>query len=211
MDLAIPMVFPAFLINVTTPAVNLDLVPFFEIPGDTIVFPARTERRPDLGHAGVLLIQGASGLTKYYEYGRYDAAQLGEVNHIPVRNVKMAADGRPTRQSLINTLDQISALAGQRGRISGAYMMVAGGFAAMLAHAHARDAEDSNPARRPYDVMFNSCLHFMREVVVAGGVNMPWVMDPRPVRYMPRVRERYPDLDYNPRGRVLAIEGIDLA
>ena len=41
-------------------------------------------RLEDLGHAGVMLIRGRDGMTKYYEYGRYDPANLGRVRRVAI-------------------------------------------------------------------------------------------------------------------------------
>ena len=92
-----------------------------------IVFPdykisAFGEKWEDLGHAGVLLIDNKSGVTKYYEYGRYDREGKGYTRNIQISNVKMGEDGKPTNESLNKVLRQISKKAGQGGRIEGAYI-----------------------------------------------------------------------------------------
>ena len=50
----------------------------------------------NLGHAGILLIDNKTGITKYYEYGRYDKAEIGEVRQRTISNVVMGKDGKPT-------------------------------------------------------------------------------------------------------------------
>jgi hypothetical protein len=67
---------------------------------------------PFLGHAGVLLIHPKTGTTRYYEYGRYDSANLGMVQKKSVPNVKMGADNQPTTDSLQITLKSISEQSG---------------------------------------------------------------------------------------------------
>ena len=57
----------------------------------------------NLGHAGVLLIN-KQGVTKYYEYGRYDPEGRGTVRTIPIPDIVIGKDGTPTEKSLNNTL-----------------------------------------------------------------------------------------------------------
>ena len=76
----------------------------------------------NLGHAGVLLIDNKTGVTKYYEYGRYDKEGKGIVRTFAVPDVKMGQDKKPTLESLNKTLSVISEQAGHGGRIEGAYI-----------------------------------------------------------------------------------------
>ena len=76
----------------------------------------------NLGHAGVLLIDNKTGVTKYYEYGRYDKEGKGVVRTFAVPNVKIGQDKKPTLESLNKTLSIISEQAGHAGRIEGAYI-----------------------------------------------------------------------------------------
>ncbi len=62
----------------------------------------------NLGHAGVLLIDNKTGVTKYYEYGRYDKEGKGVVRTFAVPNVKIGQDKKPTLESLNKTLSIIS-------------------------------------------------------------------------------------------------------
>jgi len=205
-DVAIPVAFPDYLIMVETPAVTVDL------PGQMfdIKIPKAKNRVPYLGHAGILFINGRTGLTKYYEYGRYDPAAKGLVQKRSVPDVKIASDGRPSAASLKLTLAKVSKLSGQGGRMLGAYIEVnMGGFELMLKYANARMATNTNPARPPYDLLSNSCLHFAKATASAGGCDMPMVIDPRPAGYIERVRNDFPDLDFTPPA-TLSIEGITL-
>ncbi|EBD9555971.1 hypothetical protein DBR62_08900 [Salmonella enterica] len=72
---------------------------------------------PYLGHAGVLLIKGSSGVTKYYEYGRYDLEDLGIVRNPGVANVKMKG-GAIVVSSFKKMLRGLSVQSGQSGDIS---------------------------------------------------------------------------------------------
>lgn len=204
-DVAIPIVFPDYLIAVATPAVAVDL------PGARFDFtiPGTRHKVPELGHAGILFLNGATGLTRYYEYGRYDPAARGQVQKRQVPDVRLHL-GVPTSASLAHTLQAVARLAGQGGRIEGAYVELSlGAFAHMEARAKLRLASNSDPTRESYALLTNSCLHFMKEVAEAGGAKMPAVIDPRPVGYIARVRGSHPALDHQA-GRTLRIAGITL-
>lgn len=63
-----------------------------------IVFPdykisAFGRKFKNLGHAGILLIDNKTGLTKYYEYGRYDSNNKGIVRTYRIPDVKINDDG----------------------------------------------------------------------------------------------------------------------
>ena len=161
-----------------------------------------------MGHAGVLFINGKTGLTKYYEYGRYDPQQLGLVKRQTISDVKIDGDGKPTAESLKKTLQMISAKAGQHSRISAVYIEVTDKFDAMLKYAQGREIQNKNPHRPPYKLFTNNCIHFAKGVVEAAGVDTPWMVDPRPDSYIGEFRDDFPDLDYDPKSRSLQIEGI---
>ena len=85
-----------------------------------VVFPDYKISTPigkigNLGHAGVLLIDNKTGVTKYYEYGRYDKEGKGIVRTFAVPDVKMGQDKKPTLESLNKTLSVISEQAGHGG------------------------------------------------------------------------------------------------
>ena len=127
-----------------------------------------------------------------------------------IPDVLLGAGGRPRRTSLERVLGRIQILAGQGGRIEAAYLeLAAGAFGRMLQFAEARMALNTDASRTEYSLVTNSCLHFMKETVEAGGALMPGVFDPRPAGYIGHVRGQYPDLDFRPGGS-LSIEGIQL-
>ena len=210
-DVAVPLVFPDYLIVVDTPPIRVDVPDFLPGIPDDVTIPATRNRLPYLGHAGILFFDGRSGLTKYFEYGRYDRAARGLVRRHSIPDVRLAHDGRPTATSLRATLGRICNVAGQGGRIVGAYIEVdAGAFPRMFAYASRRMHDNMNPSRTPYDLLSNSCMHFMKDVAAAGGANMPAVFDPRPAGYIDRVRSTFPDLDFT-RPTALSVEGIRLS
>jgi hypothetical protein len=144
-------------------------------------------------------------VTKYFEYGRYDAAGLGKVQKLSVPNVRLR-DGKVVRDSLQAALHRISVGAGHTGRIQGVYIEMEGGFEPMLEYAQLRQSQNNNAGRTPYNIVTNSCVHFVKEVVATAGIDTPWMLDPRPTSYIGEFRDDHPDLDYNPRTRELTIE-----
>jgi len=169
-----------------------------------IVFPDYKISTPvgkigGLGHAGILLIDPKTGLTKYYEYGRYradnDECNCGIVRKRTIPNVVMGKDGRPTPESLNKVLSSISNQSGQGGRISGAYIKN-DKFAEMNNYAVKKKAQNRNPKREHYSLSSNNCAHFMKDVLEAGEVDPPWIIDPRPNSYIEELRDDYPKIDY---------------
>ncbi len=206
-DVAIPIVFPDYKISVTTPTSKVeipDLIPGFDILPDKVDIPGMNAKVPELGHAGILFFNGSTGVTKYYEYGRY--APAGIVRKLSIRNLEMLRDGHPTKVSLKYVLSQISAKAGKGGRIEGAYIQVNGKYQAMLDYAVKRHLENNNSKRKPYDIFSNSCNHFMQGVLDAAGVGLPYMLDPRPNSYIDEIREGHPDLDYSRAENKLSVE-----
>jgi hypothetical protein len=210
-DVVIPIVFPDYLIavpSVKVPGQKVDVpkrlndwgIPDFSIP--SFETPHKV---PELGHAGVMYVNGANGLTRYYEYGRYDSAALGLVRKQSISDVKFK--GNDIDQATLKiTLAQISQKAGQNGRIAAAYIKVPGKFAAMEKYTTGRLAQNSDPKRKPYGLTDNSCCHFMKETVEAAGVDTPWMVDPRPNSYIHELRGDHPDLDFVPSSGTLTIK-----
>lgn len=211
-DFAIPVVFPDYLIAVNDRPIDVhipDLIPGRDFFPDHFRIPVT--KLPELGHAGILFIKGATGTTKYYEYGRYDRAKLGLVMRRPVPDVQMRS-GMPVLASLKLVLRAISVKAGQKTRIAGAFIELSdGAFLKMLHYAQGRLAANTDPKREPYALTSNSCLHFMKGTAEAGGAAMPWVIDPRPAGYMDRVRAAFPPLDYVPSPESITVPAIEEA
>ena len=137
--------------------------------GVLVIFPDYTITVQDkhynyLGHAGVLLIDPDSGFTRYFEYGRYDSENKGEVRTYPIPNVVIDENGLPTPESLNRVLRMVSEISGQNGRIEGAYIK-SRRFKAMLEYAENREKENSDPKRFPYSIVFNNCVSFASQVL----------------------------------------------
>lgn len=125
-----------------------------------------------VGHAGVLLIR-FDGFTKYYDFGRYDAAKKGEVRNQPVPNAVIASDGKATPESLKNILSVLSTKSGKKTRIRAAYFINVD-FDKMLAQATA--------AQPKYDILKFNCGHYAESVILQGNPNIdrPLIINPTP-------------------------------
>jgi hypothetical protein len=111
---------------------------------------------PFLGHAGVLLIHHQTGAARYYEYGRYDAANLGIVRRKSVPNVHLGKNHEPTSESLDITLKSISTQSGHGGRIEGIFIR-SEMYEAMVKYAEQRILQNKDNNRPPYAILgFNS-------------------------------------------------------
>ncbi|MFT5836106.1 MAG: hypothetical protein ACI9RG_001000 [Sulfurimonas sp.] len=202
-DVVIPIVFPDYKITVNIPKENYDPIPYFDF--DNFSTPAYKERFEGLGHAGVLIINGETGTTKYFEYGRYDKRALGKVQKIEnLPNVKVN-NGKIILRSLKDALNKISRESGKNIRIEGVYIEVENKFNFMLGYAKLREHQNNNPKRKPYSLTSNSCVHFAKEVTSKGGIITPWMVDPRPNSYIKEFRNDYTDLDF--KNNQLTIEG----
>jgi hypothetical protein len=120
---------------------------------------------PEIGHAGVLLINGTNGLTKYYEYGRYDAPGLGIVRNQTIPDVTMDADGTPNRTKLKATFRAISEKSGKKTVINSVMYRTDDQFATGLAYCTGRLAQNSVPTREAYSVLTNNCVTFADSTV----------------------------------------------
>ncbi len=174
---------------------------------DNFSIPTYKDKLSNLGHAGVLFINGNTGTTKYYEYGRYDLPEkLGIV--LKARNLPDAkiTNGQLDIGSLKKPLSFISKVSGQSGRIKGVYIEVNGKYESMLKHAELRKSQNSFQKRKPYDILTNSCIHFVKEITEKAEVLTPWMIDPRPNSYIGEFRDDFPDLDF--KGNLLVIESM---
>lgn len=204
MDIVIPIVFPDYKIAVEIQKTKVDVFPWVEF--DNFTIPTYKDKISNLGHAGILFINGKTGITKYYEYGRYDPQNLGLV--VKARNLPDAKviNGAIELASIKNTLSFISKVHGQSGRIHGVYIEVENKYDAMLTYANLRKSQNANPKRVPYDILTNSCIHFVKEVTERAGISTPWMIDPRPNSYIGEFRDDFPDLDFSK--NILTIERI---
>lgn len=178
-----------------------------------IVFPDYKIQTPvgkisGLGHAGVLLIDNKTGLTKYYEYGRYDKEGKGIVRTFAVSNVKIDKSGKPTLESLNKVMKQISDKAGHGGRIEGAYIE-SDKFKEMNDYAQSKMKENNNPNREKYSLMNNNCGTFANDVVKQDEEvkkEAPTIIDPRPNSMIEEYKDKFQDVKYDPKKNTTTLE-----
>ncbi|WP_052354048.1 RHS repeat domain-containing protein [Flectobacillus major] len=174
--------------------------------GVLIVFPDYKISTPvgkvgGLGHAGVLLIDNKTGLTKYYEYGRYDNEGKGYARTVSVSNVKIGKDGKPTEASLNKVLGQISKKSGNGTRIEGAYVE-SDNFDAMNNYASGKVKEKDDPKRKSYNLANNNCGTFACDVLNQDPNvkdQSPSISDPRPNSIVQEYQGTYGTVEYNPK------------
>lgn len=77
-----------------------------------------------LGHAGVLTVNSTTGLTKYFEYGRY-VTKFGEVERRTIPNLTIGADSKPTRDSLAHLYNYLSRHFGKGRLVHATYYPIA--------------------------------------------------------------------------------------
>ena len=162
----------------------------------------------NLGHAGVLLIDNKTGVTKYYEYGRYDKEGKGVVRTFAVPNVKIGQDKKPTLESLNKTLSIISEQAGHAGRIEGAYIE-SDKFKEMKNYAESKIAENANLKRKEYSLRNNNCGTFAADVLKQDPSvkdKAPVIIDPRPNSIVKEYQDNFKSLNYDPKKRQVKIE-----
>jgi RHS repeat-associated protein len=134
----------------------------------------------ELGHAGVLIIDNKTGVTSYYEYGRYDKEEKGIVRKVSVPNVVIGEDGKPTQESMDKVLASISKNSGHGGNIEGAYIE-SDKAAEMKAYAEGKIKDNNNPDRKSYSLTGNNCATFAKDVVNQDpNVTKPSIVNPTP-------------------------------
>lgn len=183
-DFVIPLVFPDYLIHIDGYEA--------ELFGQKIKIPS--QKAPYLGHAGVLIVNGKTGLTKYYEYGRYGPNGKTRSGLIPDVTLK---GGMITESSLKKTLRTVSSKHGQSGRIIGVVLR-GQVFDKALVWLKAKEAENSDPKRKAYDLSDHNCMTFVADLVDHIGLDSPF----RPPVVVPSVYMRQfqisnPDLEYD--------------
>ena len=142
-----------------------------------------------VGHAGALLI-GATGLTKYYEFGRYSPG--GSVRNVPVPNTEIDGNGKSTPESLKAVLTTLASSSGKNTRIRAAYFLSVD-FEKMKSAATAE--------QDVYDILRNNCGHFAERVILAGNakIDRPLVIDPTPNNFVDEyIEEKNAEVRYNP-------------
>jgi hypothetical protein len=186
-DFVIPMIFPDYLIQVDGYE--------SEVLGYKIKIPG--QKAPYLGHAGVLIINAKSGLTKYYEYGRYPGpGPLGRTRSGRIPDISLKG-GMIVESSLKQTLRVISKDHGQSGRISGVVLR-GKVFEQALTWLEAKIAENNNLKRKEYELFTHNCMTFVADLVDHIGLESPY-RPPAvvPSTYMEQFQFGRTDLEYD--------------
>ena len=127
------------------------------------------------GHAGVVLLDNKTGLTKYYDYGRYDpnnrfvigeklATQEGNIRNIEIPNAVIGDNGKPTADSLKIIYDSLSKNAGHDYPVAADYHEGAD-FKKMDSYVN-NLANDRN--RKKYLFPSYTCYQFKNHVIDSG-------------------------------------------
>lgn len=211
-DLVIPIVLPdyqvGFTINKTTIKVP-DLISDFDILPDEITIPKYRDKITfmETGHAGVLFVDGQKGTTKYFEYGRYDPAELGLVRQVGVHNLRLSGGKTSILNSLKKVLDGILKASKHTGKIEAAFIIVPRGkYNKMHEYARKRMSQNINKNRKPYALPYNTCMTFANEVMEKAGVKLPFLIDPRPSSYIKEIQDDFPRLSYLSTNKIILDE-----
>lgn len=156
---------------------------------------------PGLGHAGIVIIDNKTGVTRYYEYGRYDTPQRGLTRRIPVPNVKIGPNGIPTEASMKNLMKSLSSSPsggpGKGSQVEGVYIKN-DNFQQMVNYAEKRMAQNADPNRTPYNEVNNNCMSFCAAVAKSGGALMPFSLIDWPNQDIGNLQKMYSSLHYDP-------------
>ncbi len=153
----------------------------FAIPIIWVNYPITTPSGPaigGLGHAGVVIVNGSTGHTRYFEYGRYgrdaDGNPIGMVKTKPVPNLAIAngiIDGR----SLRNMVASLNASAGKGTPATGAILPLdPGGYDAALSYALQAQNDEAGTLGEYSWANDNHCYSFAKAVAAAGGSWVDW-------------------------------------
>lgn len=128
-----------------------------------------------LGHAGIAMIDGTTGAVKYYEYGRYDRANYGQVRSVTsIAGITISFEpstGDPINASLLQLAAALTQTNGGPYGFEAVYVKLANGaFNAMVSFSETRKAEVQAHSAPAYNVASNHCFTFAMEVASAAGV-----------------------------------------
>jgi RHS repeat-associated protein len=182
-----------------------------------VVFPEYNISTPlgqvsGLGHAGVLLIDNETGKTVYYEFGRYDDENIGQVRKISTPDVVFDDHGLPTEESLTNVFSQLSSEAGKGGPIEGAYFQ-SDAFQEMYDYAEAQykqsnpEYDEYDPQRESYNLLRNQCGTFCLDVISQDDeIDRPWFINTSPINIGNYLERSNISISYDPNERNTTID-----
>ena len=153
----------------------------FAIPIVWVNYPITTPSGPaigGLGHAGVVIVNGSTGHTRYFEYGRYDhdadGDPIGMVKTKPVPNL-VIANGIIDGRSLRNMVASLNASAGKGTPATGAILPLdSGGYDAALSYALQAQEDEAGTLGEYSWWNDNHCYSFAKAVAAAGGSWVDW-------------------------------------
>lgn len=192
-DYVIPIVYPDYFVTIPSE--------YQEVLGFKIL-----DKKEQFGHAGVLIINGKTGLSKYFEYGRYEQfGTLGGVNNVRISD-SIIENGRITESSLVNIMSELSTNAGQGGRIE-AVVFIGEYFDKAYQWLTNPNGPYRSPDRQPYDVTDFNCMQFELDLLNGLDIETHWAgLIVKPDEEMEELQEDYKDLRYSPGSRTLEIE-----
>jgi RHS repeat-associated protein len=120
-----------------------------------------------LGHAGVVSVNPATGETRYYEYGRYEDKECGNVERRKVPNVKMGPNGLPTQKSLDELYAFLSRHLGKNSHVTATY------YPNTEYKATNDYAERFSREHDCYGLFGNNCKTFAHDAATAGDEPKP--------------------------------------
>lgn len=160
-----------------------------------------------LGHAGVLLVNGTTGQTRYYEYGRYadpKAVKPGIVRG-GMKQVVSLDNGMITESSFKSILNEISKSHGQSGNIAGVVMR---GYLYEKAidWINQRRRENHSSNKKAYDLLDHNCMTFVIDLAEYLGLDTYWrPLIVIPTLYAEQFQLQYTDLDYDFKNDILEV------
>jgi len=122
-----------------------------------ITIPHTNGMQAPLGHAALVAVDPKTGLTRYYEYGRYDGDENGKVKRRTIPNLKIGKDGKITEESLESLYEHLSEKLGKGYSVWATYHKNAD-YNKLIAYV---EWFMNNPHRPPYSVPTNTCYTFV--------------------------------------------------
>jgi len=131
-----------------------------------------------LGHAGVVLVDGATGHTRYFEYGRYESDSngnpIGVVRSRPVPNLSFDS-GKIDGTSLQNMITSLNGSAGAGTPATGTILSLGdGGYDDALAYALQAQNDELGTLGEYSWANDNHCYSFAKAVAAEGGSWVDW-------------------------------------
>jgi hypothetical protein len=126
-----------------------------------------------LGHAGVVIVDGLTGNTRYFDYGRF-GSDLGVVRTRPVSDLSII-DGVIDGNSLSKMISGLNASVGHKNVAMGTILPLSeGGYTDALNYAESAMLDPVGVLGEYSWAMDNHCYSFAKAVAAAGGSLVDW-------------------------------------